>query len=87
MPEEKQHNVGGTCQNDHHPIDRFSSLIQCIYSTIIFILDKQELILWEEMVEIDWDILEDELDRETLNEPDGETVDKTRSGTHLTWQK
>ena len=39
------------------------------------------------MVEIDWDMLEDELDRETLDEPDGETLDKTRSGTHLTWQK
>lgn len=49
-----------------------------MYSTIIFIHDKQELILWEEMVEIDWDILEDELDRETLDEPDGETRDKNK---------
>lgn len=30
------------------------------------------------MVEIDWDILEDELDRETLDEPDGETLDKNQ---------
>ena len=30
------------------------------------------------MVEIDWDILEDELDSETLDEPDGETLDKNK---------
>ena len=30
------------------------------------------------MVEIDWDILEDELDSETLDEPDGETLDKNQ---------
>lgn len=30
------------------------------------------------MVEIDWDILEDELDRETLDESDGETLDKNQ---------
>ena len=30
------------------------------------------------MVEIDWDILEDELDSETPDEPDGETLDKNQ---------
>ena len=33
-------------------------------------------------MEIDWDILEDELDRETLDEPDSETLDKN----HV-WEK